>query len=297
MAIDRTTIFSGPGYITYRGATILCDGNITARLVTESVPGSATGFGRVKKVRKGTRVEVTAKPARWTSLSVLFPYASTQIGASIFGATDNPLVIVPLSGKGISVVNAAVTGLGGLALGATPPGGNPIGQVTWTGLVANNSDPADMASYFTDADPGSLPSSITLTDWKTGAYAATYNSVPFQSATGFNIGFQLGLSPVETNNEGVVDMLLQSLEASCTVEPLGVDMTDLMTWISAVGPGGSESAYDLAITGPVNVTLANCTVESIEGRYGDTVLQNGALQFASLRKVATGALAALWTFS
>lgn len=297
MAIDRTTIFSGPGYITYRGATILCDGNITARIVTETVPGKATGFGRIKKIRKNTRVEVTAKPARWTSLSVLFPYATTQIGSSVFGGTDYPLVIVPVSGVGITVVNAAVTGLASLALGATPPGGNPIGQVTWTGLVANSADPSDMASYFTDSASGTLPSSITLTDWKTGAYAAVYNSTEFQSQTGFNIAFQLGLEPVETNNEGIVDMRLQSLEATCTVEPVGISLTDIVSLIGAIGPGGSEAAYDLVITGPANVTIANCTVESIEGRYGDNVQQAGGLQFSSLRKVSAAALTALWTVS
>jgi len=297
MAIDRTTIFSGPGYITYRSATILCDGPITVTLITETIPGTATGFGRVKKIRKNTRVEVTAKPARWTNLAVLFPYASTQIGKSIFGATDYPLVVVPVSGRGITIVNAAITGLGSLSLGATPAGGNPIGQVTWTGIVANNSDPSDMGNYFTDADEAPLPSSVTLSDWKTGAYSASYNSNTFYSQGGFNIAFQLGLQPVETNNEGVVDMLLQSLEATCTVDPVGINLTDLIGWIGSVGPGGSEPAYDLAISGPANVTLVNCTVDTVQGRWGDTLQQAGPLQFSTLRKVATGALAALWTMS
>lgn len=297
MPIDRTTIFRGPGHITWDGVTLVSVDDIVCTLIKDTFDVPVSGYGSIDKRRAGMRVEVQARPARWTDLAKLLPYATTQPGQSIYGASDKPLIIIPRDGalSGITVTNAAITGLPNLRLGVS---GTPMQGITWTGIVANNQDPANIDNFVTTAAVGALPS-VNLTDLKTGRYSATWGGVlpTFASAEGFEVSFELSLQPVVVDGEGVVDMTMESLTARCTTTPRGWTVAQLLTAIGGGAPGAAEVKNDLVITGPANVTLHGCLFRQAQTRYGSTAERVGAVEFETVRSIATNALSALWTVS
>src|SRR5690606_2508670 len=113
------------------------------------------------------------------ALGVLWPYASATIGASVFGATDKPLVIQTVDGKQITYAAAAVTRMPSLSLSATR---QIHGEVEFTCLGTNNEawtatgNLVEVASV-AFADTGFDPAAI-ITQPYTGAWGV---SAPWSS--------------------------------------------------------------------------------------------------------------------
>lgn len=299
MAVDRTTLFSGPGSITWDSINILSSDRIDVVLIKSSETLPVSGYGPIKPIRQDFRIEVTCRPAKFSDLAKLFPYSTTQIGASIYGATDKPLVVLPRDGtnSGFTIANAAITRLPGMNLSARPGAQGTLGQIQWTGLVGNDLDPADIASYVAVSSTGALPA-VTLTDLVAGRYLATWGALAdWAPRSGFAIEFDLRLEPKATNNDGTVDMIFMGLDARCTVEPEGLTAANLLTLMGSKGMGDTEDTQDLVITGPRNVTLHKCLCRQATAGYGDNVRRIGALEFATVRNQTGGALTAVHTIA
>ena len=153
MALDRTLILKSPGFITWDGAAILSQGDITVSLITEFFEVGSSSHSVVSRRVMDQRVEIDFTPLMWNDLAKLIPYASANIGDTIYGATDKPMVITPRNGAPLTIANAAVTGLPSIKLSATQ---SILGAMKFTGLVANNSDPAVPANFFSFGTVGTL---------------------------------------------------------------------------------------------------------------------------------------------
>lgn len=301
MAIDRTLLRKGPGFITYAGASIHSDTDITVVLVEEFTDAVTSGFARTGRKLKNRYVEVTATPSMWMNLDKLFPHASLQIGDVLIGATDTPLVVTPRNGRPITVLNACITQFANLKLSAESPAFKSA--IKWTGLVANNSAAGVLANYFTQ---GAIGTAVALTGFDgtkrlRGRYTGTRNAVALRSDKGFDIDFALQLEPDQPDGEPIVNYRLKSLEASVKCVPVALLEADYLALLNdGVDIGGEPSAYDIVVAGPgvgfPTVTIANTYVEPGGFTYGEAY-RNGELAFQSIRKITTNLLTPLFTIS
>ena len=300
MAIDRTTLFQGPGHIVFDGKAILAADDIKVSVGNDTEDIVANGYGVLGRRRKGRSIKVTCTPLHWDNLNTLLPYAALQIGESIYGATDKVLQVIPRNGanSGIKLLNASVTKMPGITWSAMK---KPLGSMEFTGLIANNADPALDVSYWTTEAAGALPAP-DLSKIRNGIYTASWGTtlVNFGGADGFELDTDLQLSPVEVDGHGVVDMYLAGLTASCKVTPVGLAWGDIL---GALGGaiGADLVKHDLVIKTGVGeaattvATIPNCQLITGEGEWGNDKRRVGALEFKSVRTAAAGALTPLWT--
>lgn len=299
MAIDRATIHIGPGYITYNSASILSAEDITVTLPRTLFEVTANGYGVIDARKQDFQIQVNCTPLHWDNLATLMPYASQQIGTSIYGDTDKPLSIIPRSGanSGITLANAAPTVLPNITFSAIKPA---LGQMTFTGIIANNADPALTASYYTTAAVGVLPNP-DLSKIPNVLYTASWGTVlqDFGSAEGFVIEPNLTTEDVSADDYGCVDKILTGLGCTVRVTPMGLTFAQILAALSGEGIGAAPAKNALSISGSVvgspTFNLANAIVEQGAGAYGNTVKRVGELQFRNVRTANAGLLQPLWT--
>lgn len=299
MALDRASIVIGPGHLLLGETAILAADDIVVNFRDDTEDTVANGYGLIDRRRKDRKIEITCTPLHWDNLSTLLPHASVQIGESIYGATDVALSILPRNGalSGLTFANVAVTKMPGVNYSATK---RPLGSMTFTALLANNSDPAVDASYFTTAAVTALPPP-DLTKIRNGIYTASWGTVlqNFGSEDGFELDVDLGLSPVTVDGHGTIDMFLTGLTASCRVTPIGLTLASVA---GAMGGalGASLAKHALIIknnAGATVATIPNCQLLSSSGQWGNDKKRLGALEFRSVRTATDGALTPLWTLA
>src|SRR3569833_3424558 len=187
MALDRSLLARGPAIMTYAGSTFYTNADILSRFGPVWNPVSTSMYGQVDKVLV---VCVFFLPLRlwgaWENLSVLFSsYAmSPLVGASFFGTTATPLVILARNGEQITYANAQITKLANLFLGADSD--LFAADVEFTCIIGNSSgttmfNPEDANAYYTTA------TGQTNTH---AAFAKTnYKRVRFTGTLGSSAGF------------------------------------------------------------------------------------------------------------
>ena len=302
MSIDRTTIIKGPAKITFDSATIFSEADIEVAFITDWFEVPTSAFGSLDRRVGSRRIEVSFIPKMWDNLAKLFPYATSQIGTAIFGATDKPLVITPANGAPLTLANAAVTQLPGVTLSH----GRPILRgMRFTCLCANNSNAATAANWFSW---GSVATGVALTGFDltkvpNTRYELVRNSVTYRAEEGYSIDFSLGLAPDIVDGEGVVNYRITELGATLRFLPTGkteAEYATLLGW-DGIGPGAAGAKHDAVITGagsgaPI-VTIIKTQVLQGGAAYGPERNRTGEVELACVRTQTTGALDALWTFA
>ncbi|MGZ0657100.1 hypothetical protein ACWPKS_15965 [Coraliomargarita sp. W4R72] len=306
MSIDRSTILRGPCKIAYDDETFFSRGDVSVKFSTPLFDKVSAAYGRHGQGVEDKMVEVSFTPVTYTAdqAAVLWPYASTAIGASIYGATDKPLVITPINGQPLTIANARVTSIPDMVF-------SPIqnfwgGDVTFTGLCANDSDPTLVASYYSW---GTAASGVNIgANWDPSKdlylpYSMTHNSVTYEAYDGFKVSGGLSLSPVKPDNYGTVDMTLTSHAPTLAFKPIGKTEAQIETLFSKFGIaiGASATGHDIVLAGPneddLQFTLSNCTPGADDERsYGPEADRLGELTFEAQRAVTAGVPDALYAF-
>lgn len=292
MPIDRSTILRGPAIVTYNGATFYSKGDITVELGLETFVIDTSAFGKVDERVQDRIARVRFTPdGQFESLGVLWPYGATSIGSSIFGASDTPLVIQTISdGKAITFSAAALTKMPDLELGATK---TMLGEIEFTCLGANNEAWTVADNLLAIASNAFADTSFSVAAILTQAYTGVWGaSAPWNSIStsdGWRVAFNLGLTPVTTDADGVVDMTLESLEVTATCVPLGITEAQLAAALKLQGSGATRGrslasgASDLVLTG----TGAVITVKGAQLKSGPMQFGRGALRVGELGWIAT----------
>jgi len=297
----RATILKGPAFISYDSANIHAEGDITVQVVTEYFDVSSSAFGNIGRRPSDRRVEINFVPRMWHSLSVLFPYATKQVGDRLFPATDKSLVITPRNGAPLTILNAAITSLPSVNLSAQA---SILGGMRFTGLVVDGGDPSDSADLFTFGTPatGATMTGWDLTKIPNAKYGLVRNTHSFAAESGFALSFDLGLEPVKGDGETTIDYIVTGLGATLQFSPWGITEDAFRGLMDLTAMGEEQTGYDSVITGegsgkPV-VTLANTYLaETASIGYGANLNRTGQVNLRAVRKVATNALTALWTFA
>lgn len=301
MSIDRTLILKGPAKILFESAPIFSEGDIQVDFITDHFDVETSAFGMLDRRVNARRIEVSLTPKMWDNLTVLYPYATSAIGDVVFGATDKPLVITPISGAPLTLVNAAITQLPSITLSHGKP---LLRAMKFTALCANSGDPATASNWFSFGTPATAVAltGFDLTKVFNARYSLAWNSVTYQSEGGYDIDFNLGLAPDAVDGEGVVNYRITALGAAVKFVPTGkteAAFGTLLGWTKA--PGEAPTKGDAVITGGTSgapiVSIDNCQVIAGAGRYGPSTGRLGEVTLGSVRTIDVGALTALWTFT
>ncbi len=299
MQIDRTTIITGPALVTFGGQTFWSKGDITLKPVVDKFDIPTSAFGVVDGRIRDKRFEVTFEPeGRFTTalLAVLFPYAATNIGASIYGGTDRALVVHGRNGTKITLHNAALTTMPALRFSV---GSTITGSVTFTGLCKKFTSPNDAAAYFTVAtqtypgDTGFATSEILTraynAEWVSGEADWPWESI--YTKEGWEIGFDLSLEPVTVDGIGTVDMRLSELKVTASCQPVGITELALLTAMQHTQEMGSSYATTnplLIIGTGVYFSLSNAGLIDSELGWGAQRNRTGTLTWQATRTVTSG---------
>ena len=297
-SIDRTTIIRGPAKITYDSATFYSKGGISLTFTNSTFDKETDGFGVVNRAKTDLQIVIDFEPVgEIEELAKLYPYASTAIGASIYGSTDKALVIVS-EGYTYTINNAQITQLPSIRATAN---NTAFGPIQFTGLVDNSGDPSNLSDYYSVTNSGTFadtvfdPSKII-----TAPYTATLaGSTTFYSEAGFEVSFDLALNPVTVDGIGTVDMTLGNLGATITCIPINAAYNALDTYFGSLDAGEdlAGSTLDISTTtvGGLNLDFAAVQIMDFQRRFSPADNRNGTLTMMAKRTFSTGAPQALFT--
>lgn len=296
-SLNRTTILTGPALVTFGGQSFWSKGDVTVNLAPALFSIQTAHFGEIDKRVSDRMIEVSFEPSgAFTAglAAVLWPYAVTAIGSSIYGANDRALVVWTRDGKKLTIHNASITGMPTIRTGVSK---TIQGSMKFTGLLANNTDPSNAAAYFTLANaayPGDT--GFNVADIKTLAYASAWGESPwdsFQTEDGWEIAFGLELTPQKVDGLGTIDMTLKGLKVTAKAIPVGVSEADIMAKaMPAVSLGNSIAAASspLNIYGTgVYVRVYNAGITDSGFVYGSDKKRVGATTWEATRSVTGGA--------
>lgn len=294
---DRTTIVRGPCKITYDGATLYSKGGVALTLTNSTFDKETDAYGVVGKAKTDLQIVVEFEPiGEIESLTVLFPYGNTAMGASIYGGTDKALVIVAADAT-YTINNAAITQMPSIRCTAN---NTAFGSVQFTGLLDIGGDPSLLADYYSVGAPGSIGTGFDPTKLITAPYRATLGAIgPFFSEGGFEIAFELGLNPITVDGIGTVDMSLQNLGTTITCIPTGLAENAFDAFFGSLDAGEdlASSTLDIstATVGGLNFDCAAVQLIDLQKRFSPTDNRLGQLTLAAKRTFSTGAPVALFT--
>ena len=294
---DRTTIVRGPCKIVYDAQTFYSKGGVSLTMTNSTFDKETDAYGIVGKAKTDFQVVVEFEPVgEIEALTVLFPYGSTSIGASIYGATDKTLVITATDAT-YTIRNAAVTQMPSIRCTAN---NTAFGSVQFTGIIDKGGNPNLLADYYSVGAGGSIGALFNPAAIVTAPYTANLGgSLAFSSEAGFEIAFDLSLNPVTVDGMGTVDMSLQNLGVNITCIPVGVAENSFDTYFGSLDAGEDLGVATLGIqtttVGGLNFDCAAVQIVDLQKRFSPTENRLGQLNMSARRTFASGVPAALFT--
>lgn len=300
--MNRTQILREPGLIEFNSAKFHSAGAITIDQLDEFFDIPSTDFGKIEDRVSDRRFEIKITPVgQWDSLSVLFPYFATQLGADIYGSSDVPLHVWCRSGRKYTFHNVALTSIAPLNAAV---GNTLLGEMTFTALLAKDKAPGDSAAYYTTATGTSYPTDSTfsksaiLTKHPSLAWGASAPWDAFDTVAGVQIAHALTLAPVKVNGYGTIGMRLADLQITAQFQPAGdFDADDLLAACEGNGVlGASPTVNDLVVSySGFYFSLANASFRQAKFRFGtgegDNLIQG--IEARATRSFTTGVADAL----
>lgn len=304
MPLSRTSFIRGPAIVQFDGATFYTKGDVEVEigLATFGVETSIHGKVDDRVSERSVRVRFTPS-GEWEALTVLWPYASTAIGSSIFTASDKPLVIQGADGRKVTIQAAAVTKMPDITLSTTK---TLIGQVEFSGVgkdavawTTANSLIAEASNAFSDTtfDPANI---------KTQPYTAAWGAVSpwssFETLEGFTVSFETAFGDVATDTDGIIDMTLGGLSVVARCQPVGITAAQMIAAAGIQDTGAyrgrslQTGANDLVISASgVVVRVKKANIRSAGLRWGNTTHRIGEIEFVATREFSAGVPQALFS--
>lgn len=296
---DRTTIVRGPCKIGYDGATFYSKGGVVLTQTNSTFDKETDAYGMVSKAKTDLQIVCEFEPVgEIESLTVLFAHSNTAMGASIYGATDKPLVITAADGT-YTVLNAQITQMPSVRCSAN---NTAFGSVQFTGLLKAGGNPNELDDYMTIGAGASIGTAFDGAKIITAPYTATLGgSLSFMSEQGFEVSFDLSLNPIVVDGIGTVDMSLQNIGATITCIPTGVAKNAFQTYFDGLDSGEdlASSALDISTTtvGGLNFDCAAVQLIDAQSRFSPTDNRLGQITLAAKRTFSSGAPVELFTIA
>ena len=295
-AFDRTTIVRGPCKITYDGATFYSKGGVTLTVNQSSFDKQSDAYGLIGRGKTDMSVVVEFEPVgEIESLTVLFPYGATTIGTGIYGVTDKPLIIVSTSAT-YTIMNAAITQMPSIRCTAT---NTAFGSVQFTGLVETSGEAGLLNQYLAIDAGAAIGTAFNPALVIAGPYTGNLaGEGVFYTEAGFDVSFDLSLTPIIVDGIGTVDMALANVGVSASFIPTGTDPNYFDGFLGAgIGAEITSSSFQILseIIGGLNLNLASAQVIDAQRRFSPTENLTGTVNLVAKRTFTTGAPNALFT--
>lgn len=299
MPANRTSIIRGGAQITYAAQKFYTRGTISIERVTETFPLTVDGFGEIDQRVDNVmhRIRFTPEGNLFNSYGVLYAPLALGIGASLFGAADDTLVIKPfLAGQQmVTYHNVAITRMPTLRLSA---GETILGEIEFTALTKNATLPSEADSLLTYAAHSAPDHSlvnfanITTDSWSAAWGLAPWNA--FEALEGWSIEPEMEATPVAVDSAGVIDYTVSRLGCRARAIPLGPTSTDIFTALQHQGGNARRgrslnlNAPDLVLTnsgGQFTITMHNAGLSQDSQAYGDRANRNGECLWVATREI------------
>ena len=307
MTLLRSSIVIGPGIVTFDNQVFYSADNIVATPTLDTFKIPSSMFGDVDERLNNILWQLTFTPAgQWKAghLPVLWPYTNPTIGASVFGATDKNVVVQSLAGQQMTFKAGAIVGMPDIILSA---GKTAIGQVSMECIGTDNTAWSDTAKRAALAAVAFTDTSFAPSDIKTAAFTAAWGAVSpwddFQTKDGWVISFDVGLTDITTDTDGLVDKRIANVGVLAKCIPVGISETQLLTLLKMQGAGIargvslSGNANDLVIDGGAlnpKVTVNQSSPKEGPFHWGQDVDRTGEIGFVATQEFVTGARQALF---
>lgn len=302
MGVTRAQLGRGPAIVTWNGITMFTRDDIVARHAPNWAEVQTSMYGEVDKVPTDLVIKIPLRLwGAWENLTVLFPAAvmTPVVGASIFGATDLPLVIHGRNGDTITYHNAHLTRLADLFLGVDSE--LFASDVEFTALIKDGGDPEDTDAYYTAGTAAYSDAAFAKTNFKRARWSAAWGTktgfTAFAAQKGFNISWDMRTKPLPTDGLGTVDMALEGLVGTCRCIPIQPTIAQIEAVMQGRAHGAllSAGAADLVLTESGGGTVTLKAAGALEHGYafGVEPLRIGEMAWATTRGFTAGAPAAV----
>lgn len=306
MGISRSLIIGGPAIVQMGGQSFYSQGDIKVDIAPETFAVNTSIHGKVSERMQDLIAKITFTPAgMWTAaqLAVLFPYTNPTFGTIIHGSVDVPVTIHPVDGaEKIVFTSGAITKMPSIMLSPTE---TALTEVEITCVIGNGKDrSAADALYTYTASAAFSDATFSLAAIKTVPYTASLASVSspwsaIETEGGFEIAFDLKLTPRKAANIGTLSYSLSGLDIGVKFKPIGMTAKQVLDRLlvqgtgTALGMDVSAGAANLTITGgstnPI-VVVNSVRLKNTPLVYGAEALRHDTLEFVATRPGGTGAM-------
>jgi len=309
--MNRTIYPAGPAFLTAGGITIEMaeDWKLTSQIMKADMKTNLHGL--VGYSEQYVITKISGKPVALSGnfaalVAFLFPYAPTMLGQLVMPSTDLPAVIQTRDGKSIAYPASFISKEPELNLAGNT---DIFGDFELTCLRAYAGDvtaAADAALVATSAF--TAPSLDPLTRIRSPYTVAWGSAAPFSaievSKAGVKFAVQTKLAPVEPDLSGLINMRIESVEATAKFTPLNLDADDFYNFVQLasasagvgkiLGARGQQLTVASVKTGDPKLVIPLAVPD--EGPLGfDMKSRVGEVTLQAMRKSVAGVLQALFT--
>ena len=253
--MDRNLILKGPAVVIRGGHTYFTKGEITVKANKETWDVESNILGSAGKRITSKSFTVSFVPqGMLDTVAAYFPWNQSDLGASIFGATDTPLVIHTLSGRKLTFAASGNLGVRTLHCGTDA---TALGEISF--LCLGKLDTADSTadSRVKVEEAAFVATGYDRAKIKTPGYQATLTigtgtPVVMQGLEGFDINIEPSFDPDSVNAYGQVGQTLGGIAASALFKPCNLTEAGVLALLNLQGEGCQEIGDDL---GPADAVL------------------------------------------
>lgn len=297
MATTRQSIIRGPGTVTFDGVKFFDASGITAEIdsATADIPSSMSGkLDTIKTDQIGKIALTPVGNLAADLLNILYPAWTRNpvLGETIFGATDQPLVIASRAGQKVTFNAAALTKLPELYLSTVK---TAFGAAEWTALVANGKLPDEENAFYSTVAAVYADGEAPRTGLSGKLYTGSWGSLAIpDTVDGWVVTVEMQTNPVITDSQGTIDYTLTGINVTAKCTPLGLSEADILAALPTKLSRGSSlaTANDLVISAPggLAVTLKNAALVTGPLQWGSSQLRAGELGFVANINTTDGSL-------
>lgn len=297
--INRTTLTLGPGHLLFGGslASKLYCSNIAVTVNTTWANIMPGGFGRIDRRKVDETITIKCTPIGELSAAIvalLWPYGSTAVGDSLFGATDTAMGIQTLGGQKFTFHCCAITKMPPLRVGA---GLVPYGDFEITAILKLSTDRTNATALYTLAAASwagqpTASNVVMLPAAATWALGAPETIVP---KAGWEVDFEMQADPQVSADFGTFDMRFRHIEARAKCLPIGYSearLAELKLQDTGNGIGSStrvQADLTIAQANPgLTVVLKNASFDAMPMQFGDNLDRMGEVAWIARRDIASG---------
>jgi len=302
MAITRSNLVRGPGAVLVGSVCVHDAEGIESEILVEANEAMSSLHGPVERYIASRSGSTSLTPTGEISaalVALLCPWQDPQIGSSLFGAADVATIVHSKAGTKLTWTASAVVGAPVLRMSAARThfsGPLQLRHCIGTGLepeAANALVKVESAAYSAATYP------FDARAIKAGPVVAVHNSIGISTQEGWTIAPAAQISEERTDNEGLVDLVLQGATCVATCTPMGMSEAALKALVNPERAQGStaRSGHNLVLTqaaSGLTVTLYDVSVLAGPLRWGTVTLRTGQLAFAANRVLASGVPGALY---